>query len=73
MDVLPANGLQHDGVDVLLCDGDRLHIVGQVQAVMIVRMIKEESVCVFIPDNSHQGDTPEFGPCAWPPFENGRC
>jgi hypothetical protein len=34
-------------------------------------MIKEEGVCVFIPDGVHQCDTPQFDPWASPPFENG--
>ncbi len=53
MDVLPADGLQHDGVDVLLCDSGRLHFAEQVQTVMFVWMIKEEGVRVFIRDAVH--------------------
>ncbi len=53
MDVLPADGLQHDGVDVLPCGDGRPHLIEQVQTVMFVGMIKEEGVRVFIPDVVH--------------------
>ncbi len=73
MDLLPVDGLQHDGVDVLPCGGGRLHLIEQVQTVMLVQMIKEEGVCVFILDVVHKGDTPHFGPWASPPFEDCVC
>jgi hypothetical protein len=74
VDVLLANGLYNDTLDVLVpCGGGRLNFVEQVQKVMFMWMIKEESVCVFIPNVVHQGHTPQFGPWALPPFENGFC
>ncbi len=73
MDVFPANGLHHDGVDVLSCGGGRFHLVEQVETVMLVRMIKEEGVRVFIADVVYKGDTPQFGPWALPPFEDCVC
>ncbi len=47
MDVFPANGLQHDGIDVLPCGSGRFHLVEQVETVMLERMIKEERASVF--------------------------
>jgi hypothetical protein len=47
VDVLPADGLQHDGVDVFPCGGGRLYLVDWIQTVMHVRMIKEEGVHVL--------------------------
>jgi hypothetical protein len=73
VDVLPADGLQHDGVDVLTCSGGRFHLVEQVQTVMLVRMITEEDVGVFISDVVHKGDTPQFGLWLLPPFEDCVC
>ncbi len=73
MDVLPADGLQHDGIDVILCGGGRLHLVEQVQIVMLVQMIKEEGVRVFIPNVILKGDMPQFGLGASPPFEDCIC
>ena len=61
MDVLPANGLQHDGVDVLPCGGGRFHLVEQLETVMLGQMIKKEGVHVFIADVVDEGDTPQFG------------
>ncbi len=58
MDVFLANGLQHDGVDVLPCGGGRSHLVEQVETVMLVWMIKEEGVHVLIVDVVKEGDTP---------------
>jgi hypothetical protein len=40
---------------------------------MLVWMIKEEGVCVFIADIVIEGDTPQFGPRALPPFEDCVC
>ena len=40
---------------------------------MLVWMIKEEGVCVFIPDVVHEGDMPQFGLWASPPFEDCIC
>ncbi len=71
MDVLLANGLYHDGIDVLPCDGGRLHFIEQVQTVMFVWMIKEKGVCIFIPDIVHQVYMPQFGLWASSPFEDG--
>jgi hypothetical protein len=73
MDVLLADGLHHDGVDVIPCGGGRLHLVEQVQTVIFVQMIKDEGVRVFIPDIVHEGNTPQFGPWALPPFEDCIC
>jgi hypothetical protein len=64
VDVFPANGLQHDGIDVLLCGGGRFHLVEQVETVMLVHMIKEEGVCVFIAGVVNKEDMPQFGPWA---------
>jgi hypothetical protein len=50
VDVFPADGLQHDGVNVLPCGGGRFHLVEQVETVMLVWMIKEEGVRVFVTD-----------------------
>jgi hypothetical protein len=73
LDVFPADGLQHDGVDVLQCGGGRFHLVEQVETVMLVRMIKEEGVCVFIVDIVNKGDTPQVGPWVLPPLEDCVC
>ncbi len=73
MDVFPADGLQHDRLDVFPCGGGRFHFVKQVETVMLVQMIKEEGVCVFIADIVYEGDTPQFGPWASPPFEDCIC
>ncbi len=40
---------------------------------MLVQMIKEEGVCVFIANIVNEGDTPQFGPWALPPFEDCVC
>ncbi len=69
MDVLPASGLQHDGIDVLPCSGGRFYLLEQVQTVMFVRIIKEEGVHVFILDIVHDRDTPQFGAWALSPIE----
>ncbi len=58
MDVFPANGLQHDGVDVLPCGGGRSHLVERVETVMLVWMIEEEGVHVFVVDAVNKGGTP---------------
>ncbi len=73
MVVFPADGVQHDGVDVLPCGGGRFHIVEQVETVMLVQMIKEEDDRIFIADIVNEGDTPQFGPWALPPFEDCIC
>ncbi len=73
MDVFLANGLQHDGIDVLPCGGGRFHLVEQVETVMLVRIIKEEYARVFIVDVVYQGNTSQFGPWASPPFEDCVC
>jgi hypothetical protein len=73
VDVFPADGLHHDDVDVLLCGGGKLHLVEQVQTVMLVQMIKKEGVRVFILDVVHEGDTPQFGPWASSPLEDCIC
>ena len=73
VDVLPANGLQHDGVDVLPCGGGRFHLVEQVETVMLVWMIKERVSCIFVVDVVNDGDMPQFGPWALPPFEDCIC
>ncbi len=68
MDVFPADGLQHDGIDVLPCGGGRFHLVAQVETVMLVQMIKEEGVRVFIADVVYKGDMPQFGSWACHPL-----
>ncbi len=73
MDVFPADGLQHDGINVLLCGGGRFHLVEQVETVMLVWMIKEEGVRVFIADVVNEGDMSQLGPWASPPFEDCIC
>ncbi len=73
MDVFLADGLQHDGVDVLPCGGGRFHLVEQVETVMLVWMFKEEGVCVFVVDIVNKGDMPQFSPWASPPFEDCIC
>ncbi len=73
MGVFLASGLQHDGVDVIPCGGGRFHLVECVEAVMLVWMIKEEGVRVFIVDVVNEGDTPQFGLWASPPFEDYVC
>ena len=73
MDELLDNGLQHDGIDVLPCGGGRLYLIEQVQTDMLVRMIKDEGVHVFFSDVVQEGDTPQFGPWALPPFEDCVC
>ncbi len=40
---------------------------------MLVRMIKEEGVCVFIVNIVYERDMPQFGPWASPPFEDFVC
>jgi hypothetical protein len=40
---------------------------------MLVRMIKEEGVRIFIVDVVNEGDMPQFGPWALPPFEDFVC
>ncbi len=40
---------------------------------MLVRLIKEECVCVFIANVVYEGDTPQFGPWASPSFEDCIC
>ncbi len=73
MDVLPADGLQYYGIDVLPCGGGRFHLVEQVETVMLVWMIEEEGVRVFVVDVVNEGDMPQFGPWASPPFEDCVC
>ncbi len=73
MDVFPADGLQHDGIDVLPYGGGRFHLVEQVETVMLVWMIKEKGVRVFVVDVVNEGDTPQFCPWALPPFEDCIC
>jgi hypothetical protein len=48
-------------------------MVEQVETDMLVRMIKEEGVCVFIADVVNKGDTPQFSLWALPPFEDCIC
>jgi hypothetical protein len=66
----PADGPQHDSIDVLPCGGGRLHLVESVQTVMFVQVIKEEGVRVLNLDVLHKGDTSQF--CSWalPPLED---
>ncbi len=73
VDVFLADGLQHDGVDVLPCGGGRFYVVEQVETVMLVQMIKEEGVRVFFADIVNKGGTPQFGPWALAPFEYCVC
>jgi hypothetical protein len=73
VDVFLADGLQHDGIDVLLCGGGRVHLVEQVETVMLVWMIKEEGVHFFVVDDVNKGDMPQFGPWASSPFEDCIC
>jgi hypothetical protein len=40
---------------------------------MLVWMIKEEGVRAIITDVVNEGDTPQFGPWALPPFEDCDC
>jgi hypothetical protein len=55
VDVFPANDLHYDGIDVLPCGGGRFPLDERVETVMLVRMIKEEGVCVFIADIVYKG------------------
>jgi hypothetical protein len=73
VDVFLADGLQHDGDDVLPCGGGRFYLVEQVETVVLVWMIKEKGVRVFFADNVNKEDMPQFGPWALPPFKDCIC